>query len=213
MSRIFLVSNEKYGDGGVWGAFFTQDEAEQFIAKIAARHGERKIYPEMYVEELFVGMENYQSYFTVHLEETGEPRYCSYAGENANEQAHLSSIYGPPALPNQFNTNMLTVTVRADSVDEANEKAKAIRQKVVDAGQWVRTEVTEKAENGGKWIVFDMENQGEIALQALVGAGQELLDLIDEVPLDPRLGDETDRVFPRYEFERLRAAVAKAKAV
>ena len=48
-------------------------------------------------------------------------------------------------------------------------------------------------------------------IQELVAAGQELLDLIDAVPVDARMPDETDRVFPRYEFERLRAAVAAAR--
>jgi hypothetical protein len=46
----------------------------------------------------------------------------------------------------------------------------------------------------------------------LLGEAKLLLTLIDDVPIDARLGDETDRVFPRYEFEGLRAAVAAEEA-
>jgi hypothetical protein len=48
-------------------------------------------------------------------------------------------------------------------------------------------------------------------IDALVQAGRELLALIDAVEIDQKLGDETDRVFPRYEFEPLRAAIALAE--
>ncbi|HRY53013.1 MAG TPA: hypothetical protein P5142_00215 [Spirochaetia bacterium] len=43
--------------------------------------------------------------------------------------------------------------------------------------------------------------------RALQGAAQGLLTLMDEVPIDPSLGDETDRVFSRAEFAELRAAL------
>lgn len=46
---------------------------------------------------------------------------------------------------------------------------------------------------------------------ALLKAAKELLALMDEVPIDPALGDETDRVFPRYEFDDLRSAIARAE--
>ncbi len=38
-------------------------------------------------------------------------------------------------------------------------------------------------------------------------AAKGLLRLIDDVPIDPKLGDETDRVFPRWEFDELRMMV------
>lgn len=44
-------------------------------------------------------------------------------------------------------------------------------------------------------------------IQTLLTASQGLLALMDEVPIDPTLGANTDRVFPRYEFDDLRAAV------
>ncbi len=40
-------------------------------------------------------------------------------------------------------------------------------------------------------------------------AAKELLALMDEVPIDPSLGDETDRVFSRAEFWALRAALSE----
>jgi hypothetical protein len=46
----------------------------------------------------------------------------------------------------------------------------------------------------------------------LLASGKELLALIDAVAIDQNLGDETDRVFPRYEFAALRAAIEKAEA-
>jgi hypothetical protein len=46
-----------------------------------------------------------------------------------------------------------------------------------------------------------------ITEEALREAGQGLLDLMDEVPIDPSLGDETDRVFSRSEFAPLREAL------
>lgn len=45
----------------------------------------------------------------------------------------------------------------------------------------------------------------------LLAAAEKLLALMDSVEIDSRLGDETDRVFPRYEFEELRDAVRMAK--
>lgn len=47
----------------------------------------------------------------------------------------------------------------------------------------------------------------------LVAEAKKLLALIDAVGIDQNLGDETDRVFPRYEFDGLRAAVAKATSI
>lgn len=55
------------------------------------------------------------------------------------------------------------------------------------------------------------ENQAlRFRVEELTHAGRGLLSLIDDVPIDPALGDETDRVFPRYEFEPLRMAIEKA---
>lgn len=48
-------------------------------------------------------------------------------------------------------------------------------------------------------------------MNKLIHEADKLLALMDEVEVDPKLGDETDRVFPRYEFEGIRDAVAKAK--
>lgn len=45
----------------------------------------------------------------------------------------------------------------------------------------------------------------------LLAEAKKLLALIDDVPIDAKLGDETDRVFPRWEFEGLREAVGKAE--
>lgn len=44
----------------------------------------------------------------------------------------------------------------------------------------------------------------------LLEAAKGLLALMDDVPIDAALGDETDRVFSYREFEPLRAAIAKA---
>lgn len=44
-------------------------------------------------------------------------------------------------------------------------------------------------------------------IQTLIGASERLLALMDAVPIDPALGANTDRVFPRYEFDELRAAL------
>ena len=56
--------------------------------------------------------------------------------------------------------------------------------------------------------------EGDTRLMAaapdLLQAARALVALIDSVPIDPRLGGETDRVFPHYEFDELRAAIAKA---
>jgi hypothetical protein len=47
---------------------------------------------------------------------------------------------------------------------------------------------------------------------SLLAEAKKLLALMDEVEVDPRLGDDTDRVFPRYEFDGLRAAVAAVES-
>lgn len=47
--------------------------------------------------------------------------------------------------------------------------------------------------------------------EELLSAAQKLVALMDEVEIDPKLGDESDRVFPHYEFDEIRAAIAKAK--
>ena len=49
-------------------------------------------------------------------------------------------------------------------------------------------------------------------LRALVLPAETLVELMDSVPVDPHLGDETDRVFPRWEFDDLRAALGDAVA-
>ena len=50
--------------------------------------------------------------------------------------------------------------------------------------------------------------EGAVLIQnPLLTAARKLLDLMDEVPIDPNLGDETDRVFARWEFAALRMAV------
>jgi hypothetical protein len=48
--------------------------------------------------------------------------------------------------------------------------------------------------------------QSEQAIE-LIAACEELIGLMDSVEIDPNLGDESDRVFPHYEFDRLRAAL------
>jgi hypothetical protein len=48
---------------------------------------------------------------------------------------------------------------------------------------------------------------GELAGSTLLKEAKKLLALMDDVPIDVKLGDETDRVFPRYEFDGLRAAI------
>lgn len=45
----------------------------------------------------------------------------------------------------------------------------------------------------------------------LLAAAKELVRLMDEVDPNTALGDEADRVFPHYEFNDLRAAIAKAE--
>ncbi len=47
--------------------------------------------------------------------------------------------------------------------------------------------------------------------QEVLDESKKLLTLMDSVEIDARLGDETDRVFPRYEFDGLRAAINKAE--
>lgn len=49
------------------------------------------------------------------------------------------------------------------------------------------------------------------AASDLFYAAEELLGLMDSVEVDPKLGDETDRVFPRYEFAALREAFELAR--
>jgi hypothetical protein len=55
----------------------------------------------------------------------------------------------------------------------------------------------------------------KLHLAHLLTAAKELIALIDEVPADPTPGlayEENDRVFPRYEFEPLRAAILGAES-
>jgi len=54
----------------------------------------------------------------------------------------------------------------------------------------------------------EMGLESKIAVLSTAATG--LLKLIDDVPIDAKLGEETDRVFARYEFEQLRQAVEYA---
>ena len=45
----------------------------------------------------------------------------------------------------------------------------------------------------------------------LLAALKGLVAKIDQVEIDSRLGDETDRVFAHYEFDEARAAIARAE--
>lgn len=59
---------------------------------------------------------------------------------------------------------------------------------------------------GGAAITMHSETHRKF--KAVYEEAAKLLGLMDEVPIDPRLGDETDRVFPSYEFDDLRDALA-----
>jgi hypothetical protein len=48
-------------------------------------------------------------------------------------------------------------------------------------------------------------------MEQLLRAAKALWALLDEIDIDPNLGEETDRVFARWEFQDLRAAIAYAE--
>lgn len=83
-----------------------------------------------------------------------------------------------------------------------------------DICAFCRERVKDSAAAAAHVLVCD-KHPLKVALETaeeLVAEAEKLLALIDAVGIDSKLGDETDRVFPRYEFDGLRAAVAKAKA-
>lgn len=55
--------------------------------------------------------------------------------------------------------------------------------------------------------VWEENNTLRSRLGRIESAARSLLALMDSVPVNDSLGDETDRVFPRYEFDDLRAAM------
>jgi hypothetical protein len=62
-------------------------------------------------------------------------------------------------------------------------------------------------------VVSETDGTAEVplAFRGLLEEAKKLLALMDTAAIDSRLGDETDRVFPHYEFNGLRAAIAKAE--
>lgn len=55
------------------------------------------------------------------------------------------------------------------------------------------------------------EVEEAIKIEALMTAAEDLIALMDETPVEARLGDESDRVFSYREFAHLRNALAKLK--
>jgi hypothetical protein len=91
---------------------------------------------------------------------------------------------------------------------ERNEMLDLFRQ----IGKLTGCDHTEDADGRAKLVqCIDDQLTPRGVVEDLVDAGKDLLALIDSVPVDQKLGNETDRVFPRYEFESLRAAVANAR--
>ena len=72
---------------------------------------------------------------------------------------------------------------------------------------------------GGVVLAYDVcrEIDGTFLIRAvnsfddLLAALKGLVAKIDQVEIDSRLGDETDRVFAHYEFDEARAAIARAE--
>lgn len=67
-----------------------------------------------------------------------------------------------------------------------------------------------KGEPVAKVVVGPKLAQLFAAAPDLLDQARKLLALMDMVAIDSRLGDETDRVFPHYEFNGIRDAIAKA---